>query len=708
MKKTLRNMMKRTGLVIAILCMTTVSMALAKNWKAQPDPKATGTIDLKELSGTGTRILNGFSHETDGEKWGLLKTYEIILPDSSQGLFFAHATKAKAWPNMRNQGYPYFATKGNKKSLANLRDGIIYFILPLNDGSYLAVTSMPGPKTQSWFHTDKDGRFLLSVGTFGTKGVKNCDTPLFAWARSRDVYEACNKVINSAITSKPLKGWTQLRYKKEYKEYFKYLGWCSWEHFKGRITEETMLGAIDDIEASVVPVRYVIIDMGHTDNKGGGMISFKPRLKKFPNGWAPILKRRKPDKIKWMCLWHFFNGSNNGIHVDNDFGPEVNKYLVPLAGKKNSLTIRNDPKAARGFYRAFIGSVKDYGFDFLKVDFQSAQLRRLAGKVENGAEMCVNNSQAFDATLHELDLGLINCNWHNPVNFFNCRYSSVGRCSMDYVKHSLFSGRRHLFQSYANTLWIGQLVWPDHDMFHSSDNVAGTIMAISKAFSGGPVYLSDDPKDFDPEAVKPVCYKDGRILRPLAPGAPLPDSIFANPYAVNAPYRVIVPLSNDSAAVVAYNFRSKGKREIDISGKFSPNDYIHASAMIQPYPGKWKMPAEGLVIYDWYGGKGWKFDSDFTFELKGFADRLALLCPVRNGWAVIGRSDKYLSASAVEIISTSDRELKLKMIEAGPLAIWSHTGKPKASGLTFVDAGKGLYKADMPIGKKNVVVTITR
>ena len=97
--------------------------------------------------------------------------------------------------------------------------------------------------------------------------------------------------------------------------------------------------------------------------------------------------------------------------------------------------------------------MKNYGFDAVKVDFQSAQLSRLAGEVDNAAEMCRHNAQAFDRALHEQDLGLINCNWHNPVNFFNCKYSNVGRCSMDYVKNDLFSARRHLFQSYANTLY---------------------------------------------------------------------------------------------------------------------------------------------------------------------------------------------------------------------------------------------------------------
>ena len=565
---------------------------------------------------------------------------------------------------------------------------------------------MPGPETESWLHTDKKGRLLLSFGTFGTDGVKNCDVPLFAWAKSDDIYEACSKAISSAITSKPILNWAHLRHEKEYPEVFEYLGWCSWEHFKGKINEQNMLQSIDEIEASNLPIRYIIIDMGHTSSKRGALTTFKPNPDKFPNEWAPIVKRRTKEKIRWMCLWHFFQGAQAGISPENDFGAELNKHFVKL-NTKNSLTPKNDPQSALAFYEAFTGSVKDYGFDAVKVDFQSLQLRHLAGEVDNAAQMSNYNSQAFDQALHEQDLGLINCNWHNPLNFFNCKYSNVGRCSMDYVKNNLFSARRHLFQSYANTLWIGQLVWCDHDMFHSSDKMAGRIMAVSKAVSGGPVYLSDAPTEFDRDAVKPLCYTDGRLLRPLAPATPLPDSVFVDAYRNPVPYRVIAPLANESAAIVVYNIKHANKAAT-FTASVSPADYTYTDAMIQPYPGKRAIPTEGLVLYDWYAGKAQLFDKDYTFELSGLEDRLIQLSPIIKGWSVIGRTDKYLSAAAVRILDINEKAVTIKMIEAGPLAVWSKQGMPKADGLKFNDAGNGLYKADMPVGKQYKSVRLTR
>jgi hypothetical protein len=39
-------------------------------------------------------------------------------------------------------------------------------------------------------------------------------------------------------------------------------------------------------------------------------------------------------------------------------------------------------------------------------------------------------------------------------------------------------------------------------------------MAAEKALSGGPVYLSDGPKECNMPAIAPLCYQDGRLLRP--------------------------------------------------------------------------------------------------------------------------------------------------------------------------------------------------
>ena len=50
-----------------------------------------------------------------------------------------------------------------------------------------------------------------------------------------------------------------------------------------------------------------------------------------------------------------------------------------------------------------------------------------------------------------------------------------------------------------------------------------------------------------------------------------------------------------------------------------------------PYSGKWEVPAEGLVIYDWYTKKGQKLEGDYKINIAGFGDKLLHISPVKNG-----------------------------------------------------------------------------
>lgn len=268
--------------------------------------------------------------------------------------------------------------------------------------------------------------------------------------------------------------------------------------------------------------------------------------------------------------------------------------------------------------------------------------------------------------------GLINCMAHNAVCVFNTLYSVVTRCSEDYKTGDVKRARRHLHNSYANMPWLGQTAWGDHDMFHSSDAVCGRIMAVSKAMSGGPVYLSDAPDAIAVENVLPLCYADGELLRPLAPAAPLPESMFLDPFAQARPFRAVAPLPGGAAAVAVYNLTEP---EQPVLGWVGPEDYAQAAAMLQP-PDTCTLPPEGLVYHDWYSRETGLLDRPWRFGMPAFCDRLVLLCPVKHGWAVIGRPDKFLSPCTVECLESSRTRLVLRMREPGPFRFWKQDGRP--------------------------------
>ena len=653
-------------------------------------------ISFRALTGeSGMQVEAGFTGQPDAE--GVLRRYPVRLPPFEVVTYWAAYQKydpagpqVDNWPEGANRVQP-LAIHG----FESLKRGGLFLLAKLNEGGYLALLPVAGARTLTWF-SGEGGRLMLNLGTLGAGAVRG-DLPLLAWARSNDPYDAARNAWITAINHPLIGQSARLRSQKHYPQIFRYLGWCSWEEYRSKIDEQILLGAVDAIEKSGVPVRWLLVDDGHLDNRNRQLLSFQPNAK-FPHGWRSLLARRRPDKIRWMGVWLNFNGYWNGISPQNKLGA-LNEHLAPAAGGQRTRKMAMlEPKLgfthSLAFYNAMIGAARAAGFDFVKVDNQAGNLRLYRGG-EQPVQAAVENARALEeATAFHMD-GLINCMAHGTVNTFNTRLSAVTRCSEDYRLGDLARARRHLHNSYANMIWLGHTVWGDHDMFHSDDPVAGRVMAVSKALSGGPVYLSDNPKDFRPEYIRPLCFRDGRLLRPLAPGAPLAESLFIDPFQGGKPFRVIAPLPGRAAAVVVYNLTEP---EAPLTGSVKPDDYAQANALMQPRRRPWKLPAEGLVLYDWRQKRAVRLKTSYSFSMPKFGDRLLLLCPVQKGWAVIGRPDKYLAPAAVKLLRVTAQELLLEMREAGPLTVWQENAGASVTSpdCEFHRVDEHLWSADVP------------
>jgi hypothetical protein len=646
----------------------------------------TGEISLGSLGESCLEVERAFEGAPDAD--GILKQYVIRLPHFEVATHYAAFQRhnlprkpASVWPDGTNRVQPLPV-----RDFQNLRAGGMFLLLKLEATGYLAVLPVTGARTIAWF-SSSGPELLLNLGTLGT-GAVHGDLPLVAWARSASPYDAARQAWETAIHHPLVGNTTRMRAEKSYPKAFRYLGWCSWEEYKGSINEQILVDAMDAIEESGLPIRWVLVDDGHLDEQGRQLLSFRPNAK-FPHGWGPLVSRRKPDKIRWMGLWLNFNGYWNGISPKNNLGA-LNEHLAP---QNTALQPKAGSEDSFVFYDAMVGTARRAGFDFVKVDNQAKNLALYSGSPRPVASASANAKALELACAFHMD-GLINCMAHGPVSLFNTRVSAVTRCSEDYQLADRARAKRHFHNSYGNMLWLGQTVWGDHDMFHSGDPVAGRMMAVSRALSGGPVYLSDNPRKCVAEHIRPLCFNDGELLRVLAPAVPLPESIFVDPFDEPKPFRAIAPLPGGAAAVVVYNLTDP---ELAISGYVEPQDYREANGLIQPRSGPWELPAESVVLYDWYEKRAQFLSQKFEFAMPKFGDRLLLLCPIQDGWAVIGRTDKYLSPAGVEILEATTSELVLKMRESGPLVIWQRDGEAgiHSPDCKFRRVAKCVWQADV-------------
>jgi hypothetical protein len=642
-------------------------------------------------------VERAFAGTPDGE--GILKRYEVAVPPFEKACYFANYQKYdvvdpknETWPEGGNRIQPL-----RVEHFRGLKCGGMQLLLQRAGGGYGVLLPVAGERTLAYFHSRED-TLTLNLATFGTAAVEG-DLPLLAWAWDADPYLAFRKAWLTAMSHERVGFSTRPREEKHYPEIFRYLGWCSWEQYLREIDEQTLLYAVDAIEKSGLPIRYVLVDDGHLHHEGDRLLDFAPSAR-FPHGWQPLLSRRRPEAIRWMGLWLNFNGYWKGICPANNLGPlnehlasdATGKMLLPKGGKLHSAA----------FYDAMIGAARRAGFDFVKVDNQAGNLANYRGTAQPAA-CAAANAQALEAACAVHMDGLINCMAHNAVCLFNTRASAVTRCSEDYKMNNLPRARRHLHNSYGNMPWLGITVWGDHDMFHSNDPVSGQMMAVSKAMSGAPVYLSDDPAKFAPQNIKPLCYEDGELLRPLSPAFPLSDGLFMDPFADGRPYRVIAPLANRAAAVVAYNLTEPEQK---VSGTFGPADYACAGMLLAPQPQRWPVPKEGLIAYDWQAGTASILGEGVDFSLPTFGHRFFLLCPIHAGWAVIGRPDKFLSPAAVRVLLCEKDRLIVEMHESGPLAVWRRAGRCRSESGSVKDLGTGLWVVETGTQSRGAIVEI--
>lgn len=635
------------------------------------------------------------------------------LPVPPYQSFCWFAADRGRWPGDGNRVLPWFG-KTDPEKLVNskpnptvAKPGVhaMFALFHLKDGRYMAVLPVAEPDSLAWLNIDGKGNFMVEYGTLG-KNLAKPQSVLAVMAVDDNIYSTCSAVWEKALSLPFVKGRTLPREKKAYPEPFKYLGWCSWEQYKKNITSALLEKTARHLEESPVPVRWLLVDDGFQVQEGLKLISFQPRQDKFPEGWKPLMKH-KSAKLKWMGLWHCYYGLWKGIHPEHRLGPQIARGLVSTP--KGSILPGDGPGGAGAFYKPFLQSVRDAGFDFVKIDVQAEYLKQADG-LDNPVHHNTKCSEALEKACRQTGLELINCMAQGTVNIQNTRHSAVTRCSIDYKMGDEAMGKSHLLQSYANTLWLGQTAWPDHDMFHSTDPASARLMAVSKAVSGGPVYLSDPADKLNTEHIMPLVWSDGLLLRPLAPAVPLPDSVFLDALNENRLYRVIAPLPGQSAAVVLYNLKHPSP-EMAVRGKISLNDYRHAAALLK---GKQALdyygtPAEGIAAYSAEGGRALTASHpELDVDITGFRDRLFILAPIVGGWAVIGRGDKFLSSCAVEgSPEYSETSLRFRIRESGPVVIWHGKGTVKAGGTPVKNLGNGFYELQFPVSSRPLDVTVT-
>lgn len=183
-----------------------------------------------------------------------------------------------------------------------------------------------------------------------------------------------------------------------------------------------------------------------------------------------------------------------------------------------------------------------------------------------------------------------------------------------------------------------------------TDDAQAIKNSVIRAVSGGPIYVSDEYERSRRDVLMPLILEDGKILRCDRPGMPSKDSLTEDPTVSGKVFK-IQNVCSSSGVIAAFNLDAENG---SVKGRISPKD-------IEGLEG------DSFVVYEYFSGdyRILKADEGFEITLKSSDEfKLYIVVPIENGFAAIGRTDKFISPKTIECVCGES----VKLVEDGPYA----------------------------------------
>ena len=534
---------------------------------------------------------------------------------------------------------------------------------------FACFVPMVGREFKSYMVSGTETEICLEMTAY-LGGQKEIEEPLYLLAEAPTLTEAVHKAFVWLAEYKGIR----MREKRRIPEMFQYLGWCSWDAFYREVSEENIHKKAGELIEKNVPVKWMIIDDGWLSVQDELLYDFAPDKEKFPNGFKNMTRDIKESgDIRWFGVWHALGGYWGGILPGS--GLELKEYPY-LYKTVNGKSVPN-PQTGEKFYRDWYAELSQEGIDFVKVDGQSA----VPYYFENSlpvSEAARGMNQALESGASYMDGAIINCMGMAMESILARPASAVSRNSDDFVPDKENGFVEHLLQNAYNAIYHNELYCCDWDMFWTEheDCVKHSLL---RAVSGGPVYVSDKIGHTNPEVLKPLTYRDGRILMMDRSAKPTEDCIFSNPTESG-----VLKLHNvgswgecgKGGGIAAYNLT--GQRQ---SYVFKPTDIPDIEI------------ANEYWIYDFFGKKVFGLKQNESYEGILEADGFAwfVILPKKETASCLGLLNKYAGFTAVESMQESEDTLIAVIRESGMVG-WISEKEPRKVTVGSVDITKKVQK----------------
>ncbi|KAG6644957.1 stachyose synthase-like [Carya illinoinensis] len=251
-----------------------------------------------------------------------------------------------------------------------------------------------------------------------------------------------------------------------------------------------------------------------------------------------------------IYVWHALCGAWGGVRPG---ATHLNSKIIPckvspgLDGTMDDLAVVKiveggiglvHPDQAEDFYNSMHSYLAEVGITGVKVDVIHT-LEYISD--ENGGRVELANAyyKGLSSSLSKnfKGNGLISSMQQcNDFFFLGTNQISMGRVGDDFWFQDpngdpmgvYWLQGVHMIHCAYNSMWMGQIIQPDWDMFQS-DHLCAKFHAGSRAICGGPVYVSDSVGGHNFDLIMKLVHPDGTIPRCQHFALPTRDCLFKNP-----------------------------------------------------------------------------------------------------------------------------------------------------------------------------------
>ncbi|KAI4307803.1 hypothetical protein L6164_030946 [Bauhinia variegata] len=392
------------------------------------------------------------------------------------------------------------------------------------------------------------------------------------------------------------------RERKKMPDMLNWFGWCTWDAFYTNVTSEGVKQGLESFEKGGIPAKFVIIDDGWqsvgvdpdiVEFKADYCANFANRLTHIKENYKfqkdgkegqrvedPALGLRhitteikEKHDVKYIYVWHAITGYWGGVkpgvkgmeHYDSKMAYPVSSPGVESNEPDEALTTMTisglglvNPEKVFNFYDELHSYLASAGIDGVKVDVQNI-LETLGAGHGGRVKLARQYHQALEASISRNfpDNGIICCMSHNTDGLYSAKRSAVIRASDDFWPRNPASHTIHIASVAYNTIFLGEFMQPDWDMFHSLHPMA-EYHGAARAIGGCPIYVSDKPGHHDFNLLRKLALPDGSILRAKLPGRPTKDCLFSDPARDGKSLLKIWNMNDFSGVVGVFNCQGAG------------------------------------------------------------------------------------------------------------------------------------------------------